>query len=192
MATTRRNTSKGLNPWVVLVVASRIGGIAFIPVNPALGMGISFVMDYLDAVILVQKARYSHEQYHVLDKVIDLVWSLVMLGVGFGTPYFFVLSVLFVFRMIGFLLHMITRQPIVYVLFPNVFEFVFVWYAVIAPFLGGPRVERVATWQVVLTCLVFKEAQEYLLHVWWPKKLAVYRKTGWPPLQRALGWKHVD
>ena len=106
--------------------------------------------------------------YQAFDKWVDLVymgtfllaalrWRGLARNVALG---------LFGFRMIGVAVFEVTQARWVLMVFPNVFEFWFVFIAARNHFFSRYELtaRRVVLWLLIV--LVLKEGQEYFLHVW--------------------------
>lgn len=176
------------SPLVWLVVAMRLSGIALILVNPLFGMAASFIFDWLDAYLLIQRVGYRQEEYHYLDKNIDQVWSLVMLGVGAKTEYRSFLFFLYLYRLVGHFIFLKIHTPTTFVLFPNFFEPAFVWLVALGPWSGN--LLRQTSNMVLVALFAAKILQEVGLHVFWPRYLPQLKRRGYPPILRSLGWNN--
>lgn len=181
----------GWTPIVWITVLLRIAAMSLIPFDPLGGMLASFFMDWFDAYLLIQRARISRAEYHTLDKNLDQLWSVVMLAVGWGTPYRWVLAGLYLYRLVGHAVYLAVHDTRVFLFFPNVFEFAFFWFVALAPWLGPYNISHFRTVTVVLT--VVKLLQEAGLHWFWPAALARMKKRrrGYPRLLKTLGWRNL-
>jgi len=170
-------------------VALRLTAAVYILWNPLWGMLASFFMDWFDSYLLIQRAGISRKAYHVLDKNIDQFWSAVMLLYGFTTPYWGLLSVLYIFRLAGHAVYIATGNTKVFLLFPNVFEFAFFWFVALAPW-STLAVDYVSA---LMLLVLVKLVQEYALHWAWPVQLDRMKHNfrGYHPALRVLGWRRL-
>ena len=175
--------------WFTVIL--RLIAAGTILFQPLYGMLASFFMDWFDAYLLIQRAGISREAYHTLDKNLDEVWALVMLAVGLATPYRIILTILFLFRLIGHGIYLMTNDTRVFLFFPNVFEFAFFWFVALAPWVGTYSVSRFMETLLILT--VLKVIQELSLHWIWPARLRYMKKHwhGYSPFLRFFGWHRL-
>ncbi len=104
--------------------------------------------------------------YQLFDKLVDQVYLAVFLIVAlrWTGPERTIAVVLYAFRMAGFVLFELTDQRAVLLLFPNGFEF---WFLFVAAF---HHVRPAMTWTrlqlavVLVPLLALKEVQEWALH----------------------------
>lgn len=75
------------------------------------------------------------------------------------------------------------------ILFPNVFEFAFLWFVALAPW-GSLQVEFRAA---IIFHTALKMIQEFFLHIVWPAKLLRMKRNfrGYHPALRLPGWKRL-
>lgn len=181
----------GKTAIIIGTVVLRLLAAAAIVISPIIGMIASLFLDWFDSYLLIQKAGITRKQYHVIDKNIDQIWSLVMLGVGVFSPYKTLLVRLFVFRLIGHGIYSATHNTRVFLFFPNVFEFVFLWFVALSPWLS--RFNNRYFWPMFGLLCVLKMVQEYALHWFWPGYLQRMKKkkVAYSPLLRRLGWRHL-
>ncbi len=132
-----------------------------------------FLMDWLGGV----------RDYQALDKWLDLSYMATFLIAAWrwkGTPRN-VAAGLFAFRILGDILFEATGLRWVLLLFPNVFEFWFLFVAGVKQFRPSYQItpSRAALW--LLPLLAAKELQEYALHggKWLDSYVAVDVVAGW-------------
>ena len=104
--------------------------------------------------------------YQVFDKVADQVYQATFLIVAlrWTGPEQTVSIVLYVFRMAGFVLFELTGERAVLLLFPNVFEFWFLFIAALHHFRPAFAWTRTRLVLVLMPLLAAKEVQEWALH----------------------------
>lgn len=178
-------------PLVLVVVAARITAALWILWSPVWGMVVSMLLDWIDSYIWIQRGGFTRLEYHFLDKNIDQFWSVCMLISGFIHGAGWVLLGWFLFRLIGHLIFLLNRHPAVFILFPNVFDFMFIWL-VPGVMLGWPEaLGPVGYARLGWGLMALKLVQEIVLHGLWPRQLLWLKKHGYPPLLQRLGWHNV-
>jgi hypothetical protein len=104
--------------------------------------------------------------YQMFDKLADQVYLAVFLIVAlrWTGPERTISVVLYVFRIVGFLLFELSGDRAVLLLFPNVFEFWFVLIATLHHFRPVMAWTRLRLAVVLVPLLAAKEVQEWALH----------------------------
>lgn len=179
------------SPVIWFTVSLRVIGALFIFFQPLIGIIISYFLDWFDSYLLIQRAGISRAQYHMLDKNLDEFWSVIMLIVGWHTPFVGLLAGLFVYRLIGHLVYLATNDTRIFLLFPNVFDFVFLWFVALRPWVSVAS--AMYFWQVIIVLTGLKVIQEIVLHWIWPARLRYMKKHwhGYSPFLRSLGWRRL-
>ena len=130
------------------------------------GALIAIVVDFSDLYFMAVIDLGGLGDYQAFDKWIDLVYMFSFLWVAnrWSGPERKIALGLFAFRMIGFVIFEITGARTVLLVFPNVFEFWFVFVAIRLHYWPGYRMtrQRLAKWFAVT--LVLKMGQEWVLH----------------------------
>lgn len=155
---------------------ARLVSVVVLFVNPLLAIALSLVLDVVDS-FFAYEAGYTWPEYTRLDKLFDLWWYVAILIYARHLTIFPVLSVLFLFRLIGQLIAIVTRSPNILFWFPNVFENYFFIYVLVLVFLPGylPIFSGIGLLPLLIA-LVTKLPQEYWAH----KKGVFYSPTSWP------------
>lgn len=104
--------------------------------------------------------------YQVFDKVADQVYlaAFLVVALRWKGPERTISIVLYAFRMVGFVLFELTGERAVLLLFPNVFEFWFLFIAARHHVRPGFAWTRTRLAVVLVPLLVAKEFQEWALH----------------------------
>jgi len=89
----------------------------------------SWVLD-IDAYVCM-KAGYKWKKYHILDKILDYWFFIIIFLYSFRLPIFPYILVLFVFRSIGQILSTLTFETKHLVMFPNLLDLYFLSYLVL-------------------------------------------------------------
>ncbi len=130
------------------------------------GALIAIVVDFSDLFFMAVIDLGGLGDYQSFDKWIDLVYMFAFLWVAnrWSGPERTIALGLFAFRMIGFVAFEITGARSVLLVFPNVFEFWFVFVAIRLHYWPGYEMtrQRLAKWFAVT--LALKMGQEWVLH----------------------------
>jgi len=130
------------------------------------GALIAIVVDFSDLFFMGVLDLGGLRNYQVFDKWLDLVYMLTFLWVAnkWAGPERTIALALFGFRMIGFVAFELTQERFILIVFPNVFEFWFVFVAIRLHY--WPKYEmtrkRIVRWLLIV--LVLKMGQEWVLH----------------------------
>lgn len=110
------------------VISLRIVVPLFMWVNPFVVAIIAELLDAPDYVLIMNAKLGNHEKYQKIDKALDFYYLsiLFIFSIIWGNV---LLIGLFIFRLIGFLIFAVTQKRVIFVLFPNVFEWVFNVYS---------------------------------------------------------------
>lgn len=151
---------------LALVLAIRLSVPLTIPRWPLVGALLAIAADSIDIVIFQVLGFPSFASYHQIDKALDAYYLAIETIVVQGWPALprWTASILFVWRMAGVAVFEVTDARALLLLFPNLFEFFFLFYVASKRFAPSYRLTSLGTsvWLTVL--LVPKEAQEYMLH----------------------------
>ncbi len=130
------------------------------------GAIIAILVDFSDLFLRNLLELGGIPDYQRFDKILDLVYMVLFLVVALrwrGLARDIAVA-LFAFRMVGFVLFEVTESRAVLLLFPNVFEFWFVYVAAVLHW----RPQHVVTGReaafALVPLLVLKLFQEYALH----------------------------
>jgi hypothetical protein len=130
------------------------------------GALIAIVVDFSDLFFMGVLDLGGLRNYQAFDKWLDIVYMLTFLWVAYkwtGSDRKIALA-LFGFRMIGFIGFELTGNRPILLIFPNVFEFWFVFVAIRKHYWPNYEMTqtRIVKWLVVV--LVLKLGQEWVLH----------------------------
>ena len=165
-------------PLVWLVTIARILAALYIFIDPLWGLIASLVFDILDGQILLYRVHISMEEYEAFDKPLDWVTYICELWVGARYGLFLPLFLLLFYRFMGQFMYMKTGKRFFFALFPNFFEFAFLWLIIVIP--SGTTFDWHAPhpWEYLIILLLVKQGQDFFMHYWWDKSL----KAGWNTL----------
>jgi hypothetical protein len=154
------------NILLVLVVALKfLLPILLIPFPFAAGWA-NFVLDSVDGDILIPLGL-PEPTYQLIDKAADWVTYVFMVAAAWRWPIRRWIIGLFIFRSVGQALFFLTGDELVFFLFPNFLEPLFLAYATILVFRRAEAYafylrHRVAVWAIVI---LYKMQDEYFTHV---------------------------
>lgn len=167
---TKEKIIRGLkNPYIIAVSLFRFLSAFTIVIDPFWGMIIYLVFDNLDSFILEDYAKVKYVDYELVDKIIDWLTYFVMLFVAFQYGYFAIFLGLFLFRTIGFLLFEITTNEKYLMLFPNIFEALFVLLISIGSKYTLPTEGTFLYWFLIIFFIAGQILREVIIHYIYPK-----------------------
>lgn len=150
---------------VIVIAAVRIAGSLPVLRWPLLGGLLAILIDLSDLLLMDLLDLGGVPDYQSLDKWLDQVYLALFLVVAlrWAKPARTISIALYLYRLVGFVLFELTGERTLLLLFPNVFEFWFIFVAIV----GDERIGRWSRGQLgialaVLTLL--KEIQEWALH----------------------------
>jgi hypothetical protein len=153
--------------WVIFI---RLLGPTIIWRYPLFGSLLAIVLDYFDLNILTYLEPNSLDKYQYLDKILDFYY----LGFEAYFALFFWKNIiakstaltLFLDRSIGVILFALTGYEPILVLFPNVFEYFFIFYLLQLKLFKKDHLQSLKKSILIVILLAMpKIAHEYLLHV---------------------------
>lgn len=130
-------------------------------ITPFWGMILAIYFDAWDWDYL-QKYNMPKHWYHRIDKVVDYIEYIVILPLMFFTPVFYWYVGFLIWRTLGTLLYFFAKtKDSIFVLFPNVAEYIALFYFMSVTFSLGWNVVS-APW--LLGIVIYKLAVELQLH----------------------------
>ena len=150
----------------LIIAVSRIAGSLPVLRWAFAGAILAILVDFSDLFMMNLLSFGGVRDYQTFDKAVDLVYMVTFLVAALkwsGTPRSVAIA-LFSYRILGVAAFELFSSRGVLLLFPNVFEFWFVFVAGAKRFRPGYQITwtRAAVWMAPL--LVLKELQEYMLH----------------------------
>lgn len=150
---------------VIVIAAVRIAGSLPVLRWPLIGGLLAILIDLSDLLLMDLLDLGGVPDYQSLDKWLDQLYLALFLVVAlrWTTPARTISIALYTYRLVGFILFELTGERALLLLFPNVFEFWFIFVAIVGD-------DRIAGWSrgqlgatlAILTLL--KEFQEWALH----------------------------
>ncbi len=112
--------------WFSCII--RIISGPFIIIFPLISSIINFILDWCDGEWF-KRAGYYYHQYSFIDKLLDLYWYLwIFIFINYKPfPLTIALNILFIIRLIGQCLYFLSKKRIFFLLFPNIFEVLFLY-----------------------------------------------------------------
>jgi hypothetical protein len=150
---------------VVVIATIRIAGSLPVLRWPLAGGILAILVDLSDLLLMGVLDLGGVPDYQSLDKWLDQVYMATFLIVAWrwAGPARSIAVALYLFRLVGFVAFELTGERALLLLFPNVFEFWFLFVAAVGPErIAGWRADWLAVALVALTGL--KEIQEWALH----------------------------
>jgi hypothetical protein len=153
---------------------------------PLFGGILAVVIDYFDFEILKFINNGDLSMYQSLDKSMDMLYLSLEAYVSLrwvNKLAKYTSLGLFFYRLIGYVLYGVFQAPWILLLFPNVFEWFFLYCLVYKKFLKKDPIQT--KWQLVRVLIFLtipKLAHEYLLHIntihpWWKVPLLLIHKS---------------
>lgn len=163
----------GVTPADVVVwavVAARFLVPLAIPKFPLPGVLASVVMDAVDGSIFEALLGAELPRYQPYDKALDIyslsVTMLATLRNWHSRPAVQIARALFYYRLVGVLAFELTGWRPLLLLFPNTFEYYFVFYEVVRTGWSPVRLSaRAFLWAAAVIWVAIKIPQEYWLHI---------------------------
>ena len=150
---------------VIVIAAIRIAGSLPVLRWALLGGLLAILVDLSDLLLIGVLDLGGVPDYQNLDKWLDQVYLALFLVVAlrWTGPARTISIALYTYRLVGFVLYELTGERALLLVFPNVFEFWFIFVA----FAGDARIARWSRAQIAISLVVLtllKIVQEWALH----------------------------
>ena len=150
---------------VIVIAAIRIAGSLPVLRWALLGGLLAILIDLSDLLLMGVLDLGGVPDYQRLDKWLDQVYLALFLVVAlrWSEPARTISIALYLYRLVGFVLYELTGERALLLLFPNVFEFWFIFVAI----AGDARIARWSRGQIGIALIVLtllKAVQEWALH----------------------------
>lgn len=134
---------------------------------PLVGGIICMLLDGGDVVLIdvINKGDFSH--YHLLDKYLDMYYLSFEVYVSWKWTNLLARRtsiILFIYRLVGFVLFEVTQVRLFLFIFPNLFENFFLFFVAYKSFLKRETLNLKQLVVILLILLIPKMFQEYVLH----------------------------
>lgn len=167
------------HPAFLIMLSLRLGESFVFFLNPWIAWLLATFLDMLDSIPWRDMARLTSFEYEVVDRYVDSFIAFVMLLVAVGSVSFGLLSALLVFRLVGSVLFIRTKNQHSLIFFANFFEAYWLW-AIALPLINLP------TWGAFLVSktglvflLVLKMVQELIKHHFGPEYIFPHTDRLW-------------
>jgi hypothetical protein len=157
---------------VWLAVAVRVGTDVFMLFRPLTGILLSIVWDIFDTNCFIL-GNFTRKEYHVFDKILDYIHYLFTLIIAYQLPHFPMILGWFLFRTVGHFVHFFTKDHRIFIVFPNVFEYLVIAELFFMQFSLPYSIQDPKVWGAIL---VFKVLHEVYVHLFpfWMYNIAVH------------------
>ncbi len=178
------------NPNVYAIVIIRVIAAFSMFWFPWWGLLATLVLDYIDSYFFIQKAHYTREMYHLLDKWIDWLSYIVELAIiiWLRPDLIALFTVLLIWRFVGQVSYVWRKNTRFFIVAPNFFEVFYMWLVAAPAEHITDRMDPTAYWIVGGVLLAVKILQELWLHALWPWYLKTY---GYPKYAKKIGYTNV-
>ena len=152
-----------------------------IPRFPLPAILTAMIIDAFDHPVLYNFTNANMDNYQGVDKALDIYYLTIayLSTLRNWTNKFAYRAVqfLFYYRLVGVALFEITQIRPLLIIFPNTFEYYFVFYEIIRLRWDQSRVaKRLVVWSIVLIWVFIKLPQEYMLHIAHTDFVALFNK----------------
>jgi hypothetical protein len=154
-----------VTPEILVIAAIRVAGSLPVLRWPLAGGILAVLVDLSDLLLRDVLDLGGVGDYQSLDKWLDQVYlaTFLIVALRWPDPVRRISIALYAYRLLGFVAFELTGERALLLAFPNVFEFWFLFIALVgADRVRGWSAARYAACLVVLTAL--KEAQEWAIH----------------------------
>jgi len=155
---------------IVLVVGARLLLPLLIPYVPVVGLLSCLILDAADQTIFQQFPAIDLDGYQSYDKALDIFYLTVAYLSTFrnwtNVPAFRVSLFLFYYRLVGNLLFELTQERWLLFVFPNTFEYFFLFFELCRIRWDQTRMSmKVAIGSAAFIWIVIKLPQEWWIHI---------------------------
>lgn len=158
--------------WTVflIVVGLRFGLPLLIPFYPLPAILVCLVLDGVDQTIFQTFTELPLDGYQSYDKALDIYYLTVAYISTFrnwtNDFAFHVSRFLYYYRLIGVVLFEVFQARALLLVFPNTFEYFFIWYESVRLFWNPKRLtQRTILLSAAAIWIVIKLPQEYWIHI---------------------------
>jgi len=148
-----------------LIMLGRIVVPVFVYLDPFIIPIILAILDFFDYMFLMNARLLTLNNYLLLDKIFDFYYltAMFIISLSWQVP---LLTALYIYRLLGFVLVIVSKNRKLFFIFPNLFEYHYLIYA-----YAFTRDQAVFTFMqnnmflVFVLILAFKLYVEYSIHV---------------------------
>ncbi|MCA9868548.1 MAG: hypothetical protein KIS95_14260 [Anaerolineae bacterium] len=155
---------------LLLVIAARLLIPLLIPAYPLPGIIAALVLDAVDQTLFQTFTHLPLDGYQSYDKALDIYYlSIAYISTLRNWTNHFAFQVgrfLFYYRLAGVALFELSGWRVLLFIFPNTFEYFFIWYETVVLWRNPRRLPRAAVVGAAATIwLIIKLPQEFWLHI---------------------------
>lgn len=155
---------------LVIVIAARLGVPLLIPWYPLPGVVAALILDAVDQTIFQSFTTLDLAGYQGYDKALDIYYlSIAYVATLRNWSNLFAFRVsrlLFYYRLAGVVLFELTGWRLLLFIFPNTFEYFFIWYEIVALLRDPRRLPRATVAGAAAAIwIIIKLPQEFWLHI---------------------------
>lgn len=155
---------------MLLVIAARLLIPLLIPAYPLPGIIAALVLDAVDQTLFQTFTHLPLDGYQSYDKALDIYYlSIAYISTLRNWTNHFAFQVgrfLFYYRLAGVALFELSGWRVLLFIFPNTFEYFFIWYETVVLWRNPRRLPRAAVVGAAATIwLIIKLPQEFWLHI---------------------------
>lgn len=156
-----------MHPVVMLVTLFRLLAALYILIEPFWGLLWTYVLDVVDARVLLHGIGLSRRQYHDWDKNVDWFAYIAELWVGAQYGVFLPLFMLLFYRFLGQFMFLRYKKTWMFIIFPNFFEVAYMWLVLFHPDRTALTLGSNEPWFWLYVFFLGKMVQEVWLHYVW-------------------------
>ena len=157
-----------MNLEEIVIAIVRILGSLPVLLSPFFG-GLAVIAIDLSDLFLMQSLQLGGvSNYQQFDKILDCFYLVTFFIVSrrWDTTTKNILTALFIYRLIGMVIFEIFSERMVLFIFPNFFEFAFIFFAYKFQFNRFNNISRNSKLAIIVIIGSAKIMHEYVLHVW--------------------------
>ena len=182
--------------WKVLTIVIlllRVIPPLFIFVDPFWIAILLALLDEFDYNFFINSRLFTYQKYQFVDKILDVYYLAALFLVCLPWQVT-LLTVLYIYRLIGFVVVYLFKNRKLFILFPNVFEYIY-WPFAYA-FTKDPGFLKTLTeniWLFLIPIFLFKIYIEYQIHIKSEENIffrkGLFKRSSWAAQERAKAQK---
>lgn len=128
------------------------------------------MFDWTDSQFMLRLAHTNRVTYHKWDKVLDWFGYFSMIYVSIVRGYMhWIMAIFIAIRFFGQVIFMFKQKFVYFIIFPDVFSFMFYWFVVAETFEKKPVLYSQEYWMWLAILIILKIVQEIYLHLYWDR-----------------------
>lgn len=146
---------------VFITIVVRVCNDIYMLFSPLNGILLSVFWDIMDTYCFIL-GNFSRKEYHFFDKILDWIHYLFTLVVAYQLPNFTFMLGWFLYRTLGHVIHFFTKDHRVFIIFPNVFEYLVIAELIFIRFSLPYSIKNPA---ILASIILFKVVHEMYIHL---------------------------